>query len=332
MNSMPAALITLLLVAYLALPVLFFQGSGPAKDAKDVLSKGFTDVARGLCILHVALSHLSWQLGWVEWILPGRYSVGFFMFLSGYSLQLSLRNNPRYLDSFAGKRLNRVLVPFLAINLLALLVPMLRPDSPREFATRLITDWFVVEILVLYAVFWILNLKLKPLHSVAAFLVLALVWFYAAKIQMRIGDWWYSNTIFFPIGCLAGATRDSWAPRLFRHRGIALVAAAILFPLFVVLDHSMIVRGLSYLTPIFSIFLLCAISAWRTHPGTNLLAIAGVASLELLVSHSKLIRLMFEKGATPHWIMVALFVPLAVALAWSLNRLIGRFLSGRKPA
>ncbi len=153
---------------------------------------------------------------------------GLFFFCSGYGLMTSLLEKEDYLKGFIRKRLPAILVPFYVCNWLFIVTYLVMgyKAEPVDIVTYifgivLMNDqmWFIVELAILYLVFFLIFRKRKSdgraLGLMAVFLVIMTVislflghddlpdtlgrWFY--------GEWWYNTTWLFFIGMLVAKCR-----------------------------------------------------------------------------------------------------------------------------
>ena len=146
---------------------------------------------------------------------------GVFFFFSGYGLLTSYRTKPDYLKNFPGKRLPAVLIPFWTINLLIVLLnrfvyginKSLAADLKEIFGITLVNSngWFVIEIVILYLIFYVLFSRIRNPDAALvllciAVLVLILYGFFREhdpmynKAHWFRGEWWYNSTISFSFG------------------------------------------------------------------------------------------------------------------------------------
>ncbi len=148
---------------------------------------------------------------------------GTFFFLSGYGLFVSMQTKPDYLKHFLGRRLSVVVIPFFIIDWIFLILIPLSPDKMVlsisdwiSFITGWVLLnkqlWFIVEITILYIIFYFLFrfLKNKNLSYILMGIVTLLMsvgslflghdtktftggaWFH--------GEWWYNTTLLFFVG------------------------------------------------------------------------------------------------------------------------------------
>ena len=146
-----------------------------------------------------------------------------FFFFSGYGLLYSYRWKKDYLDGFLKKRLPSVLIPFWITNILTIIVQKFLGADNSDFLSTVkdivgvtlinSNGWFVIEIVILYLLFYVIFSVLKNKDLAAALLcimtVLLMVYSlfqghdpYTNKVHWFRGEWWYNSTICFCYGVL----------------------------------------------------------------------------------------------------------------------------------
>ena len=154
---------------------------------------------------------------------------GLFFFFSGYGLLYSYRSKENYLDNFLPKRLTAVLLPFWFINLIIVVVQIFYEKEVLSFCGALqkvfgailvnSNGWFVVEIVILYLLFYCAFLLVKNkdlalgILCAATFLLMGYSFFQGhdpidAKVHWFRGEWWYNSTICFCYGLLYARFRE----------------------------------------------------------------------------------------------------------------------------
>lgn len=197
---------------------------------EDFLSYPIIKGVQGFAALAVILHHVTQEVtqygrydkGAINvFVDAGVLFTGLFFFCSGYGLIVSMKGKENYLQGFLKKRLPAVLVPFYVCNFLFILVNLVlgRQVPPLELLLYLSgivmwndQMWFIVELAVLYILFYFSFRKRKSdvsgLKKMAVYIVLMNVvslllghdglpetkglWFF--------GEWWYNTTWLFFIG------------------------------------------------------------------------------------------------------------------------------------
>ncbi len=173
-----------------------------------------------------------------------------FFFFSGYGLLINYMSRPDYLEGFLQKRLPSVLIPFWVINALGIclnrFVYGIR-STPSETVSDLTgftlinsNGWFIIEIVILYLLFWALFTLIPKRNTALAILCAAvlLIIRYAffrehdpagAKSHWFRGEWWYNSTITFIFGLLFARFRDRLTAFFTKHYAASAAFSAILF-------------------------------------------------------------------------------------------------------
>lgn len=171
--------------------------------------------------------------------------VGVFFFFSGYGLYTSLKTKKDYLKGFLRKRFVTVLVPFYMCNFIFVIASCI---GGAKYEGKEIFDvlsgwimlnnhmWYIVEIAILYLVFFILYSLIKN-RTVATVLmsafVLGMMYFslqlahgedYSCRYWF-MGEWWYNASLLFVVGIIVSKHADVL-------RKIARKAYWVLVPVF----------------------------------------------------------------------------------------------------
>ncbi len=227
-----------------------------AKEEKtwneEILELSCSKSLLGFFALLIVMHHLVQQIGseqaGVFGILEnfGICFVGAFFFFSGYGLMTSYHKKKNYLNGFFKKRLSTILIPFYVCNLMFLIVECLKhPQVSLGQWIGWITGflllntqmWYIVEIAVLYTVFYICFRYLKK-ENVA---VLVMGFFLAGFVIGSLmsghgnywfqGEWWYNATMIFFVGMLVSCYQKPIMQFLKKYYVIALSFAVVSFAL-----------------------------------------------------------------------------------------------------
>lgn len=223
-----------MLAIYLVV-LLFVLVWGCKKAEKDTFHEDFLSypvvkVLQGFAALSVVLHHVTQDVTQYGSINKGIINVfvdagvlftGLFFFCSGYGLIASLKSKEDYLTGFLKKRLPAVLVPFFVCNWLFVLVYLLVGHKMSALDLVLSLSglvmyndqmWFIVELAILYIVFYFSFRKRKSdadgMRKMAVFMtvmcVISLLLGHdglpEAKGLWFFGEWWYNTTWLFFVG------------------------------------------------------------------------------------------------------------------------------------
>ena len=141
--------------------------------------KDSVNCLKGVASLLVVFSHAHYyvaELGVLRILKPfGYIGVSLFFFCSGYGVMKQYMNNSAYLDGFLKKRFKSVYYPYFAAMILWLICNVVFQNNATEsiaivqflfndlmlIKTNLPFAWYVLAVLVWYAVFWCVAVVLK---------------------------------------------------------------------------------------------------------------------------------------------------------------------------
>ena len=226
-------------------PILLFavtfcgaRFSGKGKRAPAFLCLEQTKLIRASACIGVILHHLAQQVTDYGYVYKGPVTIfsdcgilftGLFFFFSGYGLITNVYHRPGYLQGFLQNRLPAVLIPFWTINLLGILLQRFiygRTLSPGPMLSDLFgitlingNGWFIIEITVLYLIFWFLFFTIPKKDAALAGLILAAGMLIAfgfsrghdmagGKYHWFRGEWWFNSTITFVFGALTARFKN----------------------------------------------------------------------------------------------------------------------------
>ena len=178
-------------------------------------------IASGIAAIGIVLSHTLPVSFWpsLRYFTFGYLFVGVFFFYSGYGLAFSVCNKKNYLGSFIHKKIVNIYIPFVIAQLLYFLMAYLL--GIESFSWKCILSlfgfglinpvlWYVIEIILLYIMFFISE-KLK-LYSDLYYIVLISIFvllLVILDIKYNIGTKCYISTFEFSIGFIVGNERTS---------------------------------------------------------------------------------------------------------------------------
>lgn len=257
MEQIPLSVFLLLLSGLLVI--------GCKRAAKGVFHENFLDYSvmkglQGFAAMGVILHHVTqivtqygrYNKGLINVMVDaGVFFTALFFFCSGYGLVTSLLQKEDYLNGFLKKRLPTVVVPFYVCNLLFVLVSLIAGARPKPLELVLYLSglvmlndqmWFIVELAVLYVIFYLCFRKQKEgslaLWKMAATLVVMTavslllghdglpdsqgLWFF--------GEWWYNTTWTFLVGMVVAKYKERVVAFAKRWYKWLLRAGIVVFP------------------------------------------------------------------------------------------------------
>lgn len=247
-------------VFYSALAVLLLQSAksaGKGMWRENSLSLKSSKCLLGFCAVGIMLHHMSQNIYFANedpgillfMVDIGVCFVGMFFFFSGYGLYSSLRDKPDYLKTFIRNRIPAVIIPFYLCNFVFILGSWLwgykfKQGELMPYLTGAILMnsqmWYIVEILILYLLFYIVFRLIKNRN--AACLVYGICLLLLIAFSLRLGhdkitptlglwfhgEWWYNTTLMM----LAGILFSKWEKQILgfirKFYGIVLIMSALL--------------------------------------------------------------------------------------------------------
>ena len=155
------------------------------------------------------------------WNSFGTLCTSVFFFFSGFGLFKSYKTKENYLEGMLRKRLPKILIPFFVTNIIYLIfVSKGKVSNALDIVTSLVgftllnsNAWFIVELTVLYTLFYLCFRKAGSdckaicwLTIFTTILVIAALLLGHDTTKIRghwfMGEWWYNTTLIFIMGIL----------------------------------------------------------------------------------------------------------------------------------
>ena len=268
---------TILLIYPALLLVLTFFGAkiAPAGETSpEFLSLEQTKMIRASACIGVIIHHLSQHTTGYGFYRKAPITIfnnagilftALFFFFSGYGLITNIISRPDYLNTFLQKRLPAVLIPFWVINLTGVILNRYVFGVRYGFAgmagdilgVTLVNSngWFIIEIAILYLVFYVLFSLIRNKDAALILLCLVTVLLIAygfsrghdvsgSKTHWFRGEWWYNSTIVFLFGMLYARFRPVFDSFCKKYYPVLVTAVCVLSALsFQVSVHTVIRHG-----------------------------------------------------------------------------------------
>ena len=229
-------------LAYIALVLYKIKYVKNFVEKEDYLSVKSTNSVKGICALGVILQHLTLKLEnqgiMVLFGYIGFLFVSLFFFFSAYGLTKSMINKSNYFEHFWSRRLKKVYIPMVLINILYIILYYF---VDKEYAVdwrRMIkgllgielivgTEWYIITLFIFYVLFYILFKSLKAHRALLFFFISTIIYAYICnKLKMDIK--WYKSCFAFPMGLAFGIYGDiifTWLKRYYKVFSILSVSA-----------------------------------------------------------------------------------------------------------
>lgn len=251
-------------VFYSALAVILLIGVRPAAKGKwwdESLSLTSSKGILGFCAIGIMLHHMSQTIYFANedpgilifMVDIGVGFVGMFFFFSGYGLYSSLRDKPDYLKGFLRGRIPTILVPFYICNFAFILGSYLWGYEFQEgellrYLTGVVLMnsqmWYIVEILVLYLLFYVVFRFVKNRNAACFVYGICLLLLITFSLYLGHdtttptqglwfhGEWWYNTTILMLMGILFAKWQQQILGFVRKFYGIVLIVSVLLVAFF----------------------------------------------------------------------------------------------------
>lgn len=330
-------------LAYVLIPFgLLYKSNFVSKSFNpDFLSKISTEQIRGFCIIGVVLHHIAAKMespGLMKpFIFMGYLAVSAFFFLSSYSLTISTIRNEAYINNnFLKKRITKVYLPFVVVNVIALIMFFLAGSKyPFMQAMKFVTginlldktQWFIIVILLFYIVFWC-AFKFFRRESAAAVTTLFVIAYILICRRFDLGQWWYQSSLCFPLGIIVALYNENILNWIEHHYKMFSVFVFILFSITLSFANIFNVKGLSYLSLFLSslLFPLCIITGLlKFKLNSWVFGLIGSLSLEIYILHMKMLYVFrhYVAERNTSLIMYAFFITLFF-VAYVLSKMLAK--------
>ncbi|NLG03214.1 MAG: acyltransferase [Clostridia bacterium] len=267
-----------ILVLYIVLAA-GFKKSAKGEFHEDFMSLKVTKGLQGFAAVGIMLHHLVQSITKYGEINYGPLNLfndvgvlfaGMFFFFSGYGLMVSLETKPNYLDTFVKKRFPVILIPFYLVNLIFVVCngvfnnlfigEAIKPGEVMLALSGFVLMnthlWFIVEICVLYVLFYIIFRLIKNRNAAYAVMGICTVALIIISVLLGHdyesfsggvwfkGEWWYNTTILFFIGMTIAKFKDAVFAAVKKHYAVFMTVGFVLFAvLFVLTRYVMMNHG-----------------------------------------------------------------------------------------
>ena len=210
-------LIFYILLFFLALWGIKFSGKG--YYAEESLSRSVTDSVKGVFIWLVFLSHFSGYATYTsrldtlgKWIplQLGQLIVALFLFYSGYGVCEAIKKKgSSYVKPFPKNRIGKTLIHFDIAVLLFLIIALATGEKPSLTRVALSfvgwdnlgnSNWYIFDVLVLYAITWISFTIIRKNNRIALLLATTLTLGFIIVLRYTRWSWWYDTVLCYILG------------------------------------------------------------------------------------------------------------------------------------
>lgn len=282
-----------------------------------------------------------------------------FFFFSGYGLITNVLEKPSYLDDFLKHRIPTVYIPFFIANIIYVLVRIFYSHIPTSTANILAltsgyllingNGWYIIEIIILYAFFYITFKIIKNKNiAIAVLCMFTLFIIYIGYISghdySSIGDrwfkgeWWYNSTIVFIMGILFARFKNQIIAFVKAHYRLIIILSLILFAISFYAEEKILVLYRYYnnsvsinkinghLLTLISQMILCLLFTWliliinlKINLHNCLLDFISSISMELFLVHGLFLHTLFDFTSVNHVFMYAIVISCSIIAAYILH-------------
>lgn len=323
-------------ICFTILAIVFFVNI-KIDENNSFLNKFNTDSFRGVAIVCIIFHHVIQQIKNPGVLMPfrgiGYLFVSYFFFLSGYGLAISYLNKDNYLKDFFRKRMSKIYIPFLFVNLINLLINIVifnKVYTFFDFIKSLIgielmscAMWYIIAIIFWYITFYFVFSYIKKINKIIIILFsISLIWFIICN-SLGISKNWYDTAFIFPIGVFVGLKKDFVKNQILKNYNMLLILSFVVFIVLFLINFgkvdtiSIIIRAIAAITfIIFFIILLIKIDLSRNKVSFFL----GTISFELFLIYDRLLNILDIGGKVTGMNLILYFI-IIVILSYILNNI-----------
>lgn len=269
------------------------------------LDKKCTDWIRGVAILVIVIHHGVQHYEGFQFLYPfqvlGYGAVAVFLLLSGYGLEQQYRKRHDYLDGFLKNKILRLYLTFWCAYTLLLIGAMIggAPVSQEKAIMNLLTmsildtsTWYIkIQVLLYILFFFVFRRQIDEKQKLLLLFGVCCV-YVAVCASLKIKQYWWFTTVYFPAGVLVAYSRPVVIKWLKRWSIPGLVSACVMLLGIVVLrffkgnmGHALLMDAVITATFVLVLFLLSYQIKFLSRPVEYI----GQMSLELYLVHGILL-------------------------------------------
>ena len=307
----------------------------------DYLSINKTNTIRGLCAILVLGNHI-----FPLYKNVGYIAVSIFFFLSGYGLMWGLKNKKNYLNGFLKRRLIKILLPYIGINILYIffyIFVMQEKLSVSEILLSFITvslnkvAWYIIVIICCYIIFYIIFKNLNRKKGLILYTAIVVMYMGISYI-VGLGIWWYISIPTLIIGLYWGEYEKTINKFISKYNKFAiLILLGIFIIMFGMLYIFSIEQGaakavLTLISEISgTILIFMILTRIKIKNNNGILKKIGDISLEFYLIHPMIIRIVnkFINNESIAIIMIFIFTYIIAKVINIWNQKVNKYLIRR---
>lgn len=290
------------ILAYILIPIIIVLGIKKNR----IIWQGFdlksTQQVKGICAAYIVLHHMSFLSTEVPNMLYillrplnyiGQFLVAIYFLFSGYGLMASYNKNKT--QPFWNKKVKKVYLPFVVVNLMYMIFKRENifqlQGIQYTLGINLIDSvcWYIIEIMILYLVFWLIFYKSKFKENTKLLVVvvvqLAINYF---LFLCEAESFWIKGNLCFSMGIFLFKfiNREGKIFKIFNKIQIGILIVTILIGVRLQPKIMFINIILMITTSIFIVFLK------YFHFESVIILFIGTISYEIYIIHMKIANLM----------------------------------------
>jgi len=302
------------LLVYLIIPILLLYKVKIHTYNDAFLSKKNTDILKGLCILVIIFHHVSKAMPLPGLLSPfqnfGYLGVSIFFFLSGYGLIFSSLRKSDYFKDFFSKRISRVLIPYITLNLIVLGIEYLFFNKVYSYTDIILyaigikmidsAMWYINATVLLYIAFFLSFRYLSGKHAIVVLFGYTLI-YCATCTGLHLDSYWHNAIFCFPIGVYIGrnyCTFERSINKIVKHYWLAIIGIWIPFLVLYLINntsfgHKYYFTGSSTIASIFFVFFIISLLI-KIQFNSIAIGLVGSLSYEMYLVHMKVLSVYFK--------------------------------------
>lgn len=304
---------------------------GKGEYNENILDKQYTDCIKGITIIVIVIHHLSQRIsnpGLIYFFSDTGYlCVSLFFFYSGYGLIVSKIKNPDYLKLFWHKRLFRVMIPFVLVNIVCLILYHLvlgKIFSITDVIFNIIgislfdsVMWYVICVVIFYGMFYIAFKLFDENKALVAIFVFSVIYILICY-KFKMGIWWFDTALCFPLGIASGKYKNKLLKILrSKYHYILLISLLGL----IVFHYKKVHIWNNMLTSIFFLILVMSILC-KVSIKNKILQTMGNVSFEIYLLHIKIYTIYTNYFDIKYGINFIIYFVLSIVTAIALKKLL----------
>ena len=327
------------LLAYLFLPVLILYKAKIQRFKSynyQLLDKNFSDGIKGVVIFLIIFHHLSLSMTYPSLMSPfksvGYLAVSLFFFYSGYGL-MSSKLKSIFLPLYWKRRLSKVFLPFIFINILTLILfnSIFKTDyTPIEIiyyilGIKLIDSvmWYIISTMFFYFIFYILFKNFKIDIAIKLLFAYSFIYFIFCYL-IGLDRYWFNTSFCFPVGVFIALYKEKFFYYM-KEKFIIIsslsfisLALTIIISLPFKTTHPLIYVILVSLSSISFIFSVLSF-LFKVKIENKFIIYVGSISYEMYLTHNKIITIYTEFKINSSY-SVCFYITIVILLSICLHK------------